>query len=382
MNNNTAEKKLKSNTLDDLTKKRILLIKDIEKFKIKHREIKQKFDSSNNEFISVKVGFNNISEDLEYFNKVGGVCSNCKQIISKEHKSKEINRLQKNLKDKKIDMDKCKLISSNYKIKLGSLDEKIETFKSEDSKLYSDINLLKNILSNLSSEQLTIKNSIAEFEGTLNRIRCKVNPFKRLANENKQKIEDVQITLTNLYEKVEHLINLKDMCSNWKKWFKDIRLMQIQKYLTEFDFLINDNLDKLGLSGWSVKSSIDRKTKSNTILKGFVQYIKSVTSKDDLYVPIESWGGGVRQRLRLSVTFALIDLIRNRQKNECDIEVYDEPTSWMSEKGIEDLLLVLKDRANNKGKRIFIIDHRNFEDMGIFDDNILIRKVDGGSQIE
>ena len=103
---------------------------------------------------------------------------------------------------------------------------------------------------------------------------------------------------------------------------------------------------------------------------------------NDRYVSFKCWGGGVSQRLRLAGTMGLIDLIRSRTGVECNIEVWDEPTQWLSEQGIDDLLYVLEERAKEGSKKVFLIDHRKLQSFGGFYNIINIIKDKSGSVIE
>ena len=47
------------------------------------------------------------------------------------------------------------------------------------------------------------------------------------------------------------------------------------------------------------------------------------------------------------------------------LEILDEPSQYLSVQGINDLVSVLKDRAMDTHRQIFLIDHRNL-DVGAF----------------
>ncbi len=63
-----------------------------------------------------------------------------------------------------------------------------------------------------------------------------------------------------------------------------------------------------------------------------------------------------------------------------DVEFWDEPTSYLSNKGIDDLFDILTDRAVETKKRIFVIEHGDFPSFE-FAGKIKIQKTEEGSSI-
>ncbi len=59
----------------------------------------------------------------------------------------------------------------------------------------------------------------------------------------------------------------------------------------------------------------------------------------------------------------MADLITAKCAMQPTFEVFDEPTMMLSNKGIESLIEVLKDRAMRLGKAIFLVDHRDLPTM-------------------
>lgn len=162
----------------------------------------------------------------------------------------------------------------------------------------------------------------------------------------------------------------------WVKAFKNIRLMLIDKHLLQFELQANEALVQLGLEGWYIRFDIEKENKSGTVRRGFTVEIKS-PSNDEL-VPFEVWSGGETQRLRFAISFAFADLIQDVSGQRCNLEVFDEPTNFLTDKGIDDMLDSLHARAEKTS--VWLIDHRTLEHGG-FDHSFTVLKDRQGSSI-
>ena len=75
-------------------------------------------------------------------------------------------------------------------------------------------------------------------------------------------------------------------------------------------------------------------------------------------LPGKTWSGGEGQRVRLAVAMGLASLIQRQAGISINFEVFDEPTQFLSETGIENLLECLRHRAAVLHKSIWLCDHR------------------------
>ena len=95
-------------------------------------------------------------------------------------------------------------------------------------------------------------------------------------------------------------------------------------------------------------------TKAGTLRPGI-----HITVASPLAVaPWEVWSGGEGQRIRLAVALGLSSLIQRMAGININLEIYDEPTAWLSGEGIEDLIDCLKHRAKTANKTLWLCDHR------------------------
>lgn len=164
----------------------------------------------------------------------------------------------------------------------------------------------------------------------------------------------------------------------WVKAFREIRLSIVEQALVQFETTTNNALAALGLIDWSIEYDVQSETKSGKLSKGFVIYIHS--PHNDAPVPFAAWSGGESQRLRLAITLGLSDLIQDFCGTHSNVEIFDEPTNWLSGQGLEDLLEVLAERARERKIRILLADHKALE--YAFDGTVRIVKDGDGSRIE
>lgn len=164
--------------------------------------------------------------------------------------------------------------------------------------------------------------------------------------------------------------------SYWKQGFKKVRLFEMRKILDRLELETANAASALGLIGWQVRFSTEIETKSGTMRPGVHIQIDA----GEQNAPRE-WSPGELQRVRLAVTFGLAHLIQEMAGVVYRFEVFDEPTSWLSEEGTEGLLDHLHYRAEGSGRSIWLIDHRSFAHSA-FDEVWMVTKRASGSSIK
>jgi DNA repair exonuclease SbcCD ATPase subunit len=80
-------------------------------------------------------------------------------------------------------------------------------------------------------------------------------------------------------------------------------------------------------------------------------------------VKIEELSGGEFTRAALAVELALMNMAQSASSFHTGMEVWDEPTRWVSDAGIAALWECLADRARALKHPIFLIDHRDEKDI-------------------
>jgi DNA repair exonuclease SbcCD ATPase subunit len=165
----------------------------------------------------------------------------------------------------------------------------------------------------------------------------------------------------------------------WAKQLKDIRFFLIQESLRQLNAEANECLVQLGLVDWSIEFAVEKETKGGGVKRGFLVNVQGPETKGTA-VPWEAWSGGESQRLRLAVQLGISNLLSARSGVSPDFEFWDEPSNWLSEGGIKNLLQTLEERATRYQRRIFIADHRSL-DFNCSGGQLVVIKTDKGSKI-
>jgi len=319
-----------------------------------------------------------LEQNLTKFEGVEGVCPYCKQEVSEAHLEHEIHeiktkigKIQRKLAGLSADLVEAKKLFEEISLDLSS-------FLTKKSKISSAISGINAQLSGLKSESQKLLNYESRLKAQFKLLQQEENPYIEKRDQQQQMIKNLQDSIKT---GEKDLLDVETKISSfeyWVKGFKEIRLFLISEILTHLEVEVNNALYQLGLQDWKIEFSIDKVNKSGSVRKGFTVLIYSPYNKEP--VAWESWSGGESQRLRLAGSLGLSNLILARNGAESFIEVYDEPSQYLSSKGITDLLDTLSDRSREQNKQIWIIDHRSFEYP--FDGSYSIVKDEEGSKFE
>jgi ABC-type uncharacterized transport system ATPase subunit len=145
----------------------------------------------------------------------------------------------------------------------------------------------------------------------------------------------------------------------WQSGFRKIRLELLESALAQMTVITNSVLSEVGLGDFIMEYAIDKETKSKTIANGlfFSIYSRAAGKK----IPWTSISGGEKQRSRLAAFISLQKVLQSAYNSSFDFEVWDEPTGCLTDAGVEEFLELLRVRAVQEGKRIFLIEHRNLD---------------------
>lgn len=204
------------------------------------------------------------------------------------------------------------------------------------------------------------------------------NPHTSMLSLIHKRLSGFEEDLKNMTTEKAEVERLRDTAKLWQDGFRTIRLSIIEDTLTEVALAANRHAERLGLSGWQIEFATERETKKGTTSLGFTTLL--YPPDVDRPIPWDSYSGGESQRLQLSSSFGLGEVLLARAGIAPNIEVYDEPTRGLSPDGISDLLECLADRARETGRTIWLIDHHSI-DRGAFDGTVLVEKTDEGSRL-
>jgi DNA repair exonuclease SbcCD ATPase subunit len=207
--------------------------------------------------------------------------------------------------------------------------------------------------------------------------KMKVNPFDSILSDWRVKRDALLAEIgdnESLLSQVEKEITSIEF---WKDGFKRIRLYLMNKVLRALEIEVNSALSTLGMRDWHVSLPSETETKSGTVKFG-VQIIVKSPKKEAAW---EAWSGGEEQRLRIGLSLGLASLIQRASGSWWNLEVFDEPSIYLSEQGVAALLETLDYRATAQNKPIWIVDHTALTHVA-FKEAWTVVKGPDGSKIE
>lgn len=353
--------------------------------------------------------------------KLEGDCSSCGQPITEEHVDHELETCDKELerleteaeaieaklrktgkqlrkleKEEQAAADKQREIDQSFKQALKDLRaERAElasrharTRRQREQELRADgqaqLNEADAETDRLAEALQAAKDALARWEAdhralTDDIAACKAeeNPHQLAQERNEKRLAKLNAEREEQFVELEAAVEAEQASRYWVKGFKNVKLFAVSAALNELEAEVNNALDGLGLGGWEVEFDVDKATKSGTFSKGFFAFISGPDNPEP--VKWEAWSGGESQRLRLAASLGLANMIRASKGLDLPFEIWDEPSQWMSDAGINGLLDVLQRRARRLKRQIWLIDHRGLEYP--FDAAICVEKTHTGSTI-
>lgn len=347
--------------------------------KEKHKKVTKKIHFAESTLIGIEGEITATKRILKKLENAKDVCPQCKQSITLDHLKEEKRDISKVIFDLYDSTSEEENKIKDLKIK----QEKLDTFCTGIDAGLTDVqDELREACFDLKSIQTRCKTNfelMQNIKGDLAHLDHEINPFKDIEQKNRKKLRKSKKELKNIKIKIREVSADIESNTYWIKGFKEVRLFLIDQALMQLETEVNSSLFRLGLKDWHITFASEVETKSKTIKKGFSILIKSPHNNES--VPWESWSGGESQRLRLAGTIGLSSLILNRKGLEVNIEIWDEPSTWLSEQGIEDLLDVLFSRSEDLNKQIWIVDHRTLN-YGNFSRTVTVVKKESGSVIQ
>lgn len=294
----------------------------------------------------------------------GNKCSACNQPISPRHFKKELAKVDLELASIRKEIAEQQAKSDKFAKEQREYDDQVDDLK---IKLRAAEKELAGIEATIKAE----KRERAEVE--------KENPYTAQRKQSlamkvkaKKRNQQVEEELSNLSAEVEHT-------HFWIKGFKEVRLLIVDSVLSQLEIEVNQAIQELGLIGWEIKFDVEKENKSGTIRRGFTVLVLSPDNEEA--VPWESWSGGETQRLRLAGAWGFANLIHDMSGDSPNFEFWDEPSNWLTEEGINQMMEALSERATRHKRTIMLADHRA-SDFGGFSAKIQITKTEKGSRIQ
>jgi len=308
------------------------------------------------------------NEEMIRFYKEHTDCPTCRQHISKEFIEESLVKLKKALDKFQEQAQELKTNLTNIKNQIQIQRQNIQEQSSLKDSLTQKINKLR-------SDKSALQARLAYLEKDSKRIEAETDPYMPLIKEIQGKREQAELRLND----VLHLISIKNgirmITHFWTSAFKRVRFFLIDRLLDTLTIEVESAAQLLGLRNWQIKFTHEVETQSNTIKSG----IHILVSNQHTPTAWEDWSGGESQRIRLAVSMGLANLIQRMKGISTNWELYDEPTAWLSQEGIEDLLECLRYRAQTLNRAIWIVDHRALNYAGFTDIWQIVKTKEHGS---
>ena len=200
-------------------------------------------------------------------------------------------------------------------------------------------------------ELIRCQTRLDEATAAAERLIDEVNPFIGQVNWFHAEKESAERAVINRQATTTALQQTADRLDYWRNGFKLVRLFLIRRTLEALTVEVSSAAGTLGLLGWRLEFTTETETKSGTTKQG-VQI--TVTAPE--HNAAREFSPGELQRVRLATAMGLGSLIQRMAGVEYGIEIWDEPSNFLSGNGIDDLLDNLDYRAAHKV--VWLVDHR------------------------
>lgn len=273
-------------------------------------------------------------------------------------------------------------------------------YKAQVALLDVDKNKLETKLSNILNRRKKILELIKKHEARITSTGCKIDDLRKeleviekrlfeleqlrdldsmkstlkLVNKN---IEKYRSRIRELMDKRKSVKTSRHKCevsyraySYWVDGFKQIRLLCLRDAVKVMNIQAQAHLSFMGFTDLDfLFEFVESGSKDIYNLN-----MKLISRSTGHTMSWESCSGGEQQRLKLACVFSFIDALQMHQNIDTNLEVWDEPSTGLSETGIDDLVCSLKERADNHGKQIWMVDHNEISYSGF--DGVMILKKD------
>jgi DNA repair exonuclease SbcCD ATPase subunit len=308
-----------------------------------------------------------LSNDMAFFDEENGTCPTCGQEISLEFADKHIHELRADAEARSALIDK---INKRLDSTLGEIDAAQDELR-ELSNRTTERHRLALVASSKRSE-------IGILDNRIQVLRAQVNPYHNQIKQVEDRRAELASQLDAKRAEEASLSTRIDHLDFWRQGFRRVRIFCLARVLSELEVETMSAARSLGLVGWHIGFRGETETKSGTVKLGIQATVQSPEAKRDF----DSWSPGEGQRVRCASALGLASLIQRHSGVSYDLEVWDEPSAWLSAEGIDDLFECLRERAYSRGKSIWIVDPRAGLSHGGFDEVWNVVKTEEGSRVD
>jgi DNA repair exonuclease SbcCD ATPase subunit len=251
-----------------------------------------------------------------------------------------------------------------------NLDE-IEGLKNERYTLEADL-----IKIDLNSSIKTMSAALERLKDDIENKKKEKNPYLDLEEKRKKVIKELGAQIREINKQIGDLELQRSYSDFWIDGFKKIRMMIFDTMIDQLETLAQWYLSQYS-SELSIVMTTERETRSGTIKDEF--HIAIVDANDD-EISYEMYSGGERQKIRLSISRALAQFIKESCGVDYNVIAFDEPNDTLDDVGKDTNFDTFRELSERDGKAVLVTDHDSiFKDK--FDSNIVVIKENGESTI-
>src|SRR5271157_993862 len=331
-----------------------------------HSELRDRLTAQSSEVAVLRSEARRLDNDVKSFPDTGE-CPTCGQEITAEFADKHL----------------CELRMSYNKAQ--NLLIMVETAAAVTVSALADAGSNRTVLAERLRDQHRLELAVASKRGELSTINNRmqlildqVNPYEAQLAAAKERRVDLLGQLSGKREEESVLSARMGHLDFWRQGFRRVRMFCLTRVLSELEVETMGAARSLGLVGWHIKFSGETETKSGTVKLGIQAVVQSPVARRDF----DSWSPGEGQRIRCASALGLASLIQRHSGVSYDLEVWDEPSAWLSAEGIDDLFECLRERAYARNKAIWVVDPRAGLSHGGFEEVWNVVKDANGSRID
>lgn len=332
-------------------------------------ELKRKATDAERELAKLELQSDKLNEDYEFFAN-HDLCPTCDQSISDTFAEDHLAEISKKRSGIEHGLSELEAALSDTKINL----------QAEQDEWRTEFDLQTRLGTALSTANVRLASKKRELDSLAKQVEtidAETNPYVEARAQAEQRKAQINIKLEQKRSDKSAASGKQAQFEYWKTAFKRVRLFAIKRIMQQLEIETMNSAAALGLIGWKITYATETENKSGTMKPGVQIEVTTPHrgGKFDTYSP------GEGQRVRVAVALGFASMIQRYAGVRYGFEAFDEPSAWLSEKGIEDLLECLHRRAELTQKSLFVIDHRALVYSG-FSEILCVTKDENGSRVE
>lgn len=354
------------------------------------------------------------SQIHQWESKTNTVCHACNQSVGHEHVEANLSPLREELLKTNNDINVIEEAINKVVTEHDSLSEERPdlSIKEAQRMVASNIQIDKDIAeltSNITNAAITIRKlqeDVILYETELNSVEAKIEARPTMTiHEAEMIIGHKKMLQTHIDQKKKDLEELVRADNPY-----DAMIQELESQITQFSDekgSIDKDIEQLNIVyqhlGYIQKCYSDRKRIKGWLLAELVPYLNdrihhylvgfgldqlNISFSSTLSDETDKWdydfcSGGERKRIDLAIMFGIYDLCTTIYGQQCNIMVLDEVDGRLDQQGVESFADIITSdfgAATDRPSTIFVISHKS-ELKDVFPNHIVIKKVDGNSQI-